>query len=91
MIFNSGTRNGRFLPADYILSIKPFNAEAGTYDISCSATSALPATIDITHGREWKKTLNLTFSSSELNVGPFSSDPSTCHTLMSLILLAALC
>ncbi|KIL65980.1 hypothetical protein M378DRAFT_451652 [Amanita muscaria Koide BX008] len=73
-------------------SIKPFNAEAGTYGISCSATSALSATIDITHGREWKKkTLNLTLSSSELNVGPFASDPSTCHTLMSLILLAALC
>jgi hypothetical protein len=90
IIFDSGTSNLVF-PTDvteaiYGLispNIKPFSGEAGTFGIPCSKVNSLPAVIDFTFNDENGKPFNLTIPSSELSVGPFSSDPSICQTLIN--------
>lgn len=63
--------------------IKPFAAEPGAYGLPCSKIAGLPATIDLTFTSQAGKPFNLTIPSSELNVGPFASDPATCQTLIN--------
>jgi len=65
--------------------IKPFAAEPGAYGIACSKIGSLPATIDIGFKDQSGKAFNLTIPSSELNVGPFASDSSTCQTFINAI------
>ncbi|KAI0823654.1 acid protease [Trametes gibbosa] len=90
IIFDSGTSNILFdtatTEAMYKLIsplIKPFAAEPGAYGLPCSKIYGLPATIDLTFTSQTGKPFNLTIPSSELNVGPFESDPSTCQTLIN--------
>ena len=90
IIFDSGTSNILFstqtAEAMYALispDIKPFAAEPGAYGLPCSAIGGLPAVIDITFTSQQGAPFNLTIPSSELNVGPFKSDPSTCQTLIN--------
>ncbi|OSD06882.1 acid protease [Trametes coccinea BRFM310] len=90
VIFDSGTSNILFdtqtTEAMYALispNIKPFAAEPGAYGLPCSEIDGLPATIDITFTSQSGTPFNLTIPSSELNVGPFASDPSTCQTLIN--------
>lgn len=65
--------------------IKPYAAEPGAYGIACSTIDELPATIDITFTNVQGEPFNLTIPSSELNVGPFSDDPSTCQTFINAL------
>ncbi|KAI0374023.1 acid protease [Pilatotrama ljubarskyi] len=90
VIFDSGTSNILFdtqtTEAMYALispNIKPFAAEPGAYGLPCTEISGLPATIDLTFTSQAGTPFNLTIPSSELNVGPFASDPSTCQTLIN--------
>ncbi|OJT10424.1 Pepsin A [Trametes pubescens] len=90
IIFDSGTSNILFdtqtTNAMYALIsplIKPFAAEPGAYGLPCSQIAGLPATIDLTFTSQAGKPFNLTIPSSELNVGPFASDPTTCQTLIN--------
>ncbi|KAI0630375.1 acid protease [Trametes polyzona] len=90
IIFDSGTSNILFdtqtTEAMYALispAIKPFPAEPGAYGLPCSQIDGLPATIDLTFTSQSGQPFNLTIPSSELNVGPFESDPSTCQTLIN--------
>ena len=90
IIFDSGTSNILFptqvTEAMYALispDIQPFDAEPGAYGLPCSKIDGLPAVIDLTFTSEEGKPFNLTIPSSELNVGPFKSDPSTCQTLIN--------
>ncbi|KAH9858704.1 acid protease [Lenzites betulinus] len=90
IIFDSGTSNILFdtqtTNAMYALIsplIKPFAAEPGAYGLPCAQIGGLPATIDITFTSQTGTPFNLTIPSSELNVGPFDSDPSTCQTLIN--------
>jgi len=90
IIFDSGTSNALFdtdtAEAIYALispDIQPNAAEPGTYGIACDQIASLPATIDIGFVDETGKPFNLTIPSSELSVGPFKSDPSTCQTLIN--------
>ncbi|OBZ68172.1 putative vacuolar protease A [Grifola frondosa] len=91
IIFDSGTSNILFstntTEAMYAIispDIKPFAAEPGAYGIPCSKISGLPATIDITFtSQQPGHPFVLTIPSSELNVGPFKSDPSICQTLIN--------
>lgn len=64
-------------------SIKPFAAESGTYGIPCSQVSSLPAVISFTFTSQQGQPFTLTIPSSELSVGPFKSDPTTCQTLIN--------
>ncbi|TCD69400.1 hypothetical protein EIP91_007747 [Steccherinum ochraceum] len=89
-IFDSGTPNVVMSQSDaeaiYALispDIKPNNAEPGTYGIACDRVSSLPAEISITFTSQQGQPFNLTIPSSELNVGPFTSDPSLCQTLIN--------
>jgi len=90
IIFDSGTSNLVF-PTDvteaiYALissNIKPNKEEAGTFGIACDEIDTLPAVIDFTFIDQDGKAFNLTIPSEELNVGPFSSDPSLCQTLIN--------
>lgn len=63
--------------------IKPFPAEPGAYGIACDKIDSLSAEIAVTFKDQDGKPFNLTIPSSELNVGPFQSDPSTCQTLIN--------
>jgi hypothetical protein len=63
--------------------IKRNTAEPGTYGIACSRISSLPAVIDIAFTSQSGVPFNLTIPSSELSVGPFANDPSTCQTLIN--------
>jgi len=63
--------------------IKPFPNEPGAYGIPCNLISSLPASIDITFTSQGGVPFNLTIPSSELNVGPFANDSSTCQTLIN--------
>jgi len=63
--------------------IKANKNEPGAYGIACSKISSLPAKIDIGFKSTAGKAFNLTIPSSELNVGPFANDPSTCQTLIN--------
>ncbi|KAI0675319.1 acid protease [Trametes maxima] len=90
IIFDSGTSNILFdtqtTEAMYALispDIKPFDDEPGAYGLPCSKIGSLPAKIDFTFTSQAGKAFNLTIPSEELNVGPFSSDPSTCQTLIN--------
>ncbi|EGN93915.1 hypothetical protein SERLA73DRAFT_189038 [Serpula lacrymans var. lacrymans S7.3] len=89
-IFDSGTSNIVLDPsladdANALISpdIQPFSAEPGAYGIPCSKISSLPAVIDFTFTSQSGNAFNLTIPSSELNVGPFDSDNSTCQTLIN--------
>ena len=64
--------------------IKPYAPEPGAYGIPCSKIGSLPAVIDITFTDVSGKPFNLTIPSSELNVGPFSSNSSICQTLINV-------
>ena len=66
--------------------IQPFDDEPGAYGLPCSKISGLPAKIDLTFTSQQGTPFNLTIPSSELNVGPFKSDPSTCQTLINVSL-----
>ncbi|RDX55132.1 acid protease [Lentinus brumalis] len=90
IIFDSGTSNILFSTsttnAMYALissDIKPFKAEPGAYGLPCAKIGSLPAVIDLTFESQQGTPFNLTIPSSELNVGPFKSDPSTCQTLIN--------
>jgi len=90
VIFDSGTSNIVFSTNDtnamYALispDIKPNPAEPGAYGIACDLISSLPARIDITFMSQEGVPFNLTIPSSELNVGPFANDPTTCQTLIN--------
>ncbi|KAJ7188043.1 acid protease [Mycena filopes] len=90
IIFDSGTSNILFPTATtnamYALispDIVPFAAEPGAYGIACSKISTLPAVIDITFTSQSGSPFNLTIPSSELNVGPFASNPAICQTLIN--------
>jgi len=63
--------------------IKPNPREPGTYGIACNRISSLPAVIDIMFTSQNGEPFNLTIPSSELSVGPFDNDPSTCQTLVN--------
>lgn len=90
IIFDSGTSNIVFPTTTteemYALiseDIKAYDNEPGTYGIACSKINDLPAVIDFTFKSTSGKAFNLTIPSRELNVGPFSDDPSTCQTLIN--------
>ena len=90
IIFDSGTSNILFdtdiTEAMYALissDIQPFDDEPGAYGLPCSKIGSLPAKIDLTFTSQQGTPFNLTIPSSELNVGPFKSDPSTCQTLIN--------
>jgi hypothetical protein len=90
VIFDSGTSNVLFststTEAIYALispDIQAFSDEPGTYGIACNRISSLPAVIDIGFTSQSGTAFNLTIPSSELSVGPFASDPSTCQTLIN--------
>jgi hypothetical protein len=90
VIFDSGTSNmlmdTQTTEAMYALisnKIKPFAAEPGAYGMPCSSISGLPATIDLAFTDQNGSPFKLTIPSSELNVGPFASDKSTCQTLIN--------
>lgn len=90
IIFDSGTSNILFstdtTEAIYALispDIKPNPNEPGTYGIACNRISSLPAMIDITFTSQNGRPFNLTIPNSELSVGPFADDPSTCQTLIN--------
>ncbi|KAF9454017.1 acid protease [Macrolepiota fuliginosa MF-IS2] len=90
IIFDSGTSNVLFstdtTEAIYALispDIKPNPNEPGTYGIACDRISSLPAVIGISFTSQHGTPFNLTIPSSELSVGPFANDPSTCQTLIN--------
>ncbi|KAM5531583.1 hypothetical protein V8D89_014752 [Ganoderma adspersum] len=90
IIFDSGTSNVLFstqtAEAMYALispDIAPFDAEPGAYGLPCDKIGDLPAVIDISFTSQDGEPFNLTIPSTELNVGPFKSDPSTCQTLIN--------
>ncbi|KAF9448729.1 acid protease [Macrolepiota fuliginosa MF-IS2] len=92
IIFDSGTSNVVFstdiTEAIYAIispDIKPNPNEPGTYGIACNRISSLPAVIDITFTSQSGAPFNLTIPSSELSVGPFANDPSTCQTLINAL------
>ena len=55
----------------------------GAYGIACDKISSLPAQIDFHFTSQSGHSFNLTVPSSELNVGPFRSDPDLCQTLIN--------
>ncbi|KAK7005686.1 pepsin A [Favolaschia claudopus] len=90
IIFDSGTSNILFPTATanamYALissNIKPHASEPGAYGIACNLIDTLPAVIDIAFTSQSGQPFNLTIPSSELNVGPFSDDPTICQTLIN--------
>jgi hypothetical protein len=90
MIIDSGTTNVVFglnmTNAIYSLissDIQPFTPIPGAYGIACSKVPNLPAKIDLKFTSQENEEFTLTIPSSELNVGPFESDPDTCQTLIN--------
>lgn len=90
IIFDSGTSNVLFstdtTEAIYALispDIRRNPNEPGTYGIACNRIASLPAVIDIAFTSQNGTPFNLTIPSSELSVGPFANDPSTCQTLIN--------
>ncbi|KAH9944875.1 acid protease [Amylocystis lapponica] len=90
IIFDSGTSNVVFdtqtTEAIYAIissDIKPYSKESGAYGIACDKVASLPAQIDVTFTTASGKAFNLTIPSSELSVGPFPDDSSTCQTLIN--------
>lgn len=90
VIFDSGTSNVLFdtqtTEAIYSVispNIKPYADEPGAYGIACSQISSLAAIIDISFTSTDGLPFVLTIPSSELNVGPFTNDPTTCQTLIN--------
>lgn len=63
--------------------IKPNPSKPGAYGIPCSKISSLPVVISFTILSTDGKPFDITIPSSELNVGPFSSDRSLCQTLIN--------
>jgi Eukaryotic aspartyl protease len=57
----------------------------GAYGIACDKISTLPAQLDIQFTSQSGEPLNLTVPSSELNVGPFGSDPTICQTFINAL------
>lgn len=89
-IFDSGTSNLVMTQADAEAiyaqispSIKPFADEPNTYGIACSEISSLPANISFTFTDQSGNPFSLVVPSSELSVGPFSSNPDICQTLIN--------
>ncbi len=90
IIFDSGTSNLVFpqedteaIYAQISSDIQPFDDEPGTYGIACSKVASLPAVISFAFRSTTGSTFQLTIPSSELSVGPFKSDLSTCQTLIN--------
>lgn len=63
--------------------IVPYSAEPGAYGIACSKIASLPAKIDIGFRSQQGSAFNLTIPSSELSVGPFAGQTTTCQTLIN--------
>ncbi|KAF8516363.1 aspartic peptidase domain-containing protein [Gautieria morchelliformis] len=91
IIFDSGTSNLCFSKATteaiYAMispDIKPVG-DFGAYGIPCDKISDLPAQIDFQFTSQSGSPFNLTVPSSELNVGPFRSDPTICQTLINAL------
>ena len=63
--------------------IKPYPNEPGAYGIPCQLIPSLSAQIDITFTSQEGTPFNLTIPSSELNLGPFADDASTCQTIIN--------
>ena len=63
--------------------IKPYFNEPGAYGIPCDLIPSLSAQIDITFTSQEGTPFNLTIPSSELNLGPFADDASTCQTIIN--------
>ena len=75
-----------FIQAIYAMispDIKPNPNEPGAYGISCRLISSLSAQIDITFTSQQGHLFNLTIPKSELSVGPFANDSSTCQTFIN--------
>lgn len=89
IIFDSGTSNIVFpraiTEAMYALISPNIKAvgSLGAYGLPCSQIGGLPAVIDFSFTSTTGSTFKLTIPSSELNVGPFKSDPTTCQTLIN--------
>ncbi|OCH89493.1 acid protease [Obba rivulosa] len=90
IIFDSGTSNIVFdqntteaMNALISPDIKPFAAEPGAYGIACDKIPELKAEIDFAFIGEGGKVFHLKIPTSELNVGPFKSDPTICQTLIN--------
>lgn len=64
--------------------IKPVG-KFGAYGIACDKISSLPAQLDIQFTTQSGEPFNLTVPSSELNVGPFRSDPTICQTFINAL------
>ncbi|KAJ7209223.1 acid protease [Mycena pura] len=90
IIFDSGTSNVLFptnltneIYAIISPDIQPFAAQPGAYGIACTEISKLKAEISIAFTAQDGAQFNLTIPTSELNVGPFASDPDQCQTLIN--------
>ncbi|KAI1791951.1 acid protease [Ganoderma leucocontextum] len=90
IIFDSGTSNVLFstqiAEAMYALisaDIQPFDTKPSAYDLPYDKIGDLPAVIDIAFTARDGEPFTLTIPSTELNVGRFKSDPSTCQTLIN--------
>lgn len=66
-------------------SIQPFPSQPGTYGLPCSLIPTITSTIDITFLTIDSTPYNLTIPTSELSVGPFAEDPSTCQTFINAV------
>ncbi|TFK68659.1 acid protease [Pluteus cervinus] len=93
IIFDSGSSNLFFPKATTearriyldISDIQPNTNEPGAYGIACDRVSSLPAVIDFAFTAQDGSLFNLTVPSSELSVGPFANDPSTCQLLINAL------
>lgn len=77
--------NSRFqaIYAQISPKIQPFTNEPNTYGFPCSELSTLSSTITFVFTSQDGSPFNLTIPSSELSVGPFSSNPNTCQMLIN--------
>ena len=57
----------------------------GAYGIPCDKISSLPAQLDLQFTSQSGQPFNLTVPSSELNVGPFRSNPYICQTFINAL------
>lgn len=90
IIFDSGTPNVLFTPnlaeaayAAMSSEIQPNADFPGAYGVACDRIGSLPAVIDLSFVDAAGAPFNLTIPSSELNIGPFRTDPSQCQTLIN--------
>ncbi|KAF8581358.1 acid protease [Ramaria rubella] len=91
IVFDSGTSSLCFsqetTEAIYAIispDIKPVGT-FGAYGIACDRIGTLPAQLDILFTSQSGQPFNLTVPSSELSVGPFRDDPSTCQTFINAL------